>query len=177
MPGLVKAALLMFVYAIGLLVIGWLTMVVAPPGAKAITAIIAPGAMAVLMIVCAVATLMIGSNRAVGMAGIHVGLVLPLLFAIVVGTTRLPKSLDAAFEFKRAIDSSASGVIVTKSAQEGEPHPKGYQAVGMGGMVALSGFAFVALLMQRPKVPKREPHAAPVAPPPSEPRHPVDDGE
>lgn len=77
----IKFAITMLVYAVCLLVSGWITKEVAPPGASAATALIIPVIAAALTIAAAVLSLMIKSNRRLGMIGIHVGLVLPLIFA------------------------------------------------------------------------------------------------
>ncbi len=76
----IKFALTMLTYAVCLFVSGFVTMSVAPPGAKPATALIIPGIAAALALAAAVLSLMIKSNRKLGMIGIHVGLVLPLLF-------------------------------------------------------------------------------------------------
>lgn len=153
---MVKAAITMFAYGVTILVIGYATMALRFPGAAALTAIIAPLIMAGLMFACAVASLMIGRNRRAGMIGIHVGLVLPLLFALAIGFGRLPKSLSATGEFNDLVRAQEAGVVV----REGDkPRPTAYQSVGMVSMLAVSGFAFVALVMLRPKVPAAAPKA------------------
>jgi len=77
----IKYAMTMLVYAVCLLISGFVTMAVAPPGSKPATAFIIPAVAAGLAIAAAVLSLMIKSNRKLGMIGIHVGLVLPLIFA------------------------------------------------------------------------------------------------
>lgn len=76
----IKFAITMLVYAVCLFVSGFVTMTVAPPGAKPATALIIPSIAAALSVAAAVLSLMIKSNRKLGMIGIHVGLVLPLIF-------------------------------------------------------------------------------------------------
>ena len=76
----IKFALTMLVYAVCPLISGYVTMSVAPPGSRPATAFIIPAIAAGLSIAAAVLSLMIKSNRRLGMIGIHVGLVLPLLF-------------------------------------------------------------------------------------------------
>lgn len=151
-----KTALTMFAYAVAILVIGYGTYIVAPPGASAVTALIIPLIMAVLMVACGLGTLLIGSNRRLGLLGLYGGIALPLLFALAVAAGRMPKSLTSALAFKQAVSESESGVIVSKKREEGKPHPTGYQAVGMMSLVATSGLAFVVLVLHMPKVPAPE---------------------
>ena len=77
----IKFAITMLVYAVCLFISGYVTMSVAPPGAKPATALIIPSIAAALSVAAAVLSLMIKSNRKLGMIGIHVGLVLPLIIA------------------------------------------------------------------------------------------------
>lgn len=151
-----KSALTMFAYAVAILVIGYATYVVAPPSASAVTALIVPLVMAVLMVACGLGSLLIGTNRRLGMLGLYGGIVLPLVFALVIAGGRLPGSLTSALAFKQAVKESETGVIVSKKHEEGKPHPTGYQAVGMMSLVATSGLAFVVLVLHWPKVPAAE---------------------
>jgi phosphotransferase system glucose/maltose/N-acetylglucosamine-specific IIC component len=79
---MLKYALTMFVLALAFLAIGVATYTVTPPGGNAITGLIAPGIAALLLVACAVFTLAIGKNRVLGMIGIHVGLIVPLLMVL-----------------------------------------------------------------------------------------------
>lgn len=94
----IKFAITMLVYAVCLLISGYVTMSVAPPGAKPATAFIIPAVAAALSIAAAVLGLMIKSNRKLGMIGIHVGLVLPLIFAAG-SLSRVAGSIGSAQEF------------------------------------------------------------------------------
>ena len=79
-----KASITMLAYAVVILVIGYTTFLVAPPGANAGTALMIPLVMAILMVVCGVGTLLVGRNRRVGLLCLYGGIVLPLLFAVAV---------------------------------------------------------------------------------------------
>lgn len=98
----IKFALTMLVYAVCLLISGWVTMSVAPPGSKPATAFIIPAIAAALTIAAAVLSLMIKSNRKLGMIGIHVGLVLPLIFAAG-SLSRVAGSIGNASEFNNQL--------------------------------------------------------------------------
>jgi len=76
-----RAATIMFLYAALLLAFGILAYLIAPPGANAKTAVMATGACATIMAAMGIMTLMVKSKRTVGKIGIHLGLVLPLVFA------------------------------------------------------------------------------------------------
>lgn len=100
----IKFALTMLVYAVCLFVSGFVTMSVAPPGAKPATALIIPAVAAALSLAAAVLSLMIKSNRKLGMIGIHVGLVLPLIFAAG-SLSRVTGSIGSAKEFNSQLQS------------------------------------------------------------------------
>ena len=76
-----RAAMFMILYAVAMVLLGVLAYLLAPAGAASLTALIIPSACALLMLVCAIMSWRIASNRTMGMVGIHLGLVLPLLFA------------------------------------------------------------------------------------------------
>ncbi|MFG0292770.1 MAG: hypothetical protein ACIAQF_02565 [Phycisphaerales bacterium JB065] len=99
----IKFALTMLVYAVCMLVSGYVTMMVSPPGAKPATALIIPGIAAALAAASAVLSLMIKSNRKLGMIGIHVGLVLPLLF-MAGSLMRVSGSVSKADEFNSQLE-------------------------------------------------------------------------
>ncbi|MGP1347791.1 MAG: hypothetical protein ACTS3F_14130 [Phycisphaerales bacterium] len=156
-----KAAITMLLYAAALLAVGWLTYAVAPPGANAKTALFISGAIAGLMVFCAIATMAIKKNRVLGMAGIHLGLVIPLLGAIG-PLARISGSYAGAQEFNNAVEAGGVVVGATGDADATAPEPVAYQTVGLGATAALSLFAFGAILLHRPK-PAREP-GVPLAP-------------
>ena len=142
----------MVAYAIALVMVSGLTAFTAPPGAKAITAVIVGGGIGALMIACAVMSLMIRRNRLVGMIGIHVGLLLPLL-ALSGPAMRLAPSWEKTRTFNERLETEGAITIVAKGAED-PIRNTAYQTVGIGATAALSGFAFLALLMHRPRVPK-----------------------
>lgn len=82
-PGVpLRAVGIMGLYA-GLLVAGGvIAYLIAPPDAKAATALIVPSACAVLVAVCAGLSALLPKSKLAGMIGIHAGLVLPVLFAL-----------------------------------------------------------------------------------------------
>ena len=76
-----KAANAMFGYALVMLIAGMVAFGLAPVGANPVTALVVPAAFAVLMIACGLMARAIGSKYVLGMVGIHLGLVFPILFA------------------------------------------------------------------------------------------------
>jgi phosphotransferase system glucose/maltose/N-acetylglucosamine-specific IIC component len=192
-----KAATVMLVYAVAMIVVGLVTFLLAPPGAKAITALLVPGGIGVLTGVCGVISLRIETNRALGMLGIHLGLVLPLLAAIGAGVMvgrGMAAARDTSQDFRainRALRDSgralitatetgsitpqtleASGAVLSVPRSEGL-RPSGYKIAGQAGVVAVSAVAFVSLLLHRPS-----PAPKPAAPPPAPPKRTrPDDGE
>lgn len=113
----------MVAYAGALAGIGYATYAVSPPGANAVTALIAPGAGAVLMLLCAGLSLSISSNRKLGMIGIHVGLLIPLLMASG-PLMRIGGSFSNADTFNNQLDSlqsaADSGVVLGSVQATGE---------------------------------------------------------
>jgi hypothetical protein len=150
-----KAAIVMVLYAAALLCVGYLTYSLAPPGANAATALYISAGIGALMVLCAIATLARKVNRTVGMIGIHLGLVLPLL-AAAGPIARLPGSMENAKRFNDAV--AAQGVMVEPLTDENRdlPHPVAYQSVALGSTAALSLFAFGAILSHRSKTPKKD---------------------
>ena len=122
----IKYALTMLVYAVCLFISGFVTMSVAPPGSNPATALIIPTVMAALMIAAGVLSLMINSNRKLGMIGIHVGLALPLLF-VFGSLLRVSPAISSANEFNSqlatvhdALRTTDEGVRLTRIMPEGE---------------------------------------------------------
>jgi len=60
---------------------------------------------------------------------------------------------------------TAGGDLLFEAEAASEWRPRGYQAVSLFAVAALSIFAFVALITHRPKVPKAEPKARPAPKP------------
>src|SRR5262245_2226093 len=125
-----KSSRIMFFYAGFLLACGLIAYFRAPPDAKAMTALIVPSAAAVLMVVCGAMARALARNRTVGMIGIHVGLVLPLIFAIAFGM-RAYKTFDSGGDQKR------------------------YLAYILAAMTLGSIAAFIAILITRPPASQR----------------------
>jgi len=150
-----KASIVMLLYAAALVGIGFLTYSVAPPGANATTALIISSAFAGIMVFCAIASLAIRQNRTLGMVGIHVGLVMPLVVAA--GSfMRFPGSLNNTQQFNEAITQGSVTISAQRDQTGAEPPPVAYQTVGIGSTAIISLFAFGAILTHRPKVPKKE---------------------
>lgn len=91
------------------------------------TAILIPGACAVVIAVCALMAKALPTNRAVGMTGIHLGLALPLVFAAAIGHRAY-----AAWQ------------------KVGTPEGKTYLAVTLTVIAIVSVVAFIAVLRTRP---------------------------
>jgi len=156
---MLKFAIAMSAYALALalLGIGYLTLTAAPPQSNAWTALFVPAIGAAAVLACVFLAARIHTSRTLGMVGIHLGLVLPLLMAA--GSfARLPGSLakDRAYYDKQTLtlpsDSASpgesTGASVTLSSAKS--HATGYQAVGIGSIGTLSAFAFACVLLLRP---------------------------
>lgn len=120
-----KSARIMFGYAAFLVICGLIAFFMAPPDAKATTALLVPCIAAGLMVVFASMASAFYRNRVVGMVGIHVGMALPILFA-------------GAFGY-RAYNTFTSGV-----------EEKQYLAIILSVMAIGSVLAFIAILLTRP---------------------------
>lgn len=155
MRTVLPAAVTMIAYALSLLFVGALTWMVAPPGASAVTGLVISIVASLAMSACAVMLLRAGSSRGPAVAGLYLGIAIPLLVAIGAGW-RFRGSIEKAAEFNRAVE--AGSVIVAPRTKENahNPHPVAYQAVGIGATIALSGLAFVALVANARRVPARE---------------------
>lgn len=94
-----KSPVAMVVYALVMAGGGITAFLLAPEGANAVTALIAPGIAAVLMLLCAAMTAALPKSKPLGMIGIHLGMVLPLLFAVGIGM-RAVKTGEAVAEYK-----------------------------------------------------------------------------
>ena len=119
-----SAPIIMFLYAAFLAVCGFIAFAMAGFASNARTALIVGTGTAVVMIICGVLARMIHTNRTAGMIGIHVGLVLPLIFAALFGWRAYQAYADPA---------------------------KFYLAVILAIMAVGSVLAFVMLLLKRPK--------------------------
>jgi hypothetical protein len=150
-----KFALAMSAYALAMLGIGYLTFISAPPESNAWTALLVPAIGAAAIIACVVMATRINTNRTLGMIGIHVGLVLPLVMAA--GSfARLPGSLEKnRAYFQNEVLKNPDGTTASVGVVTSKVHPTGYQAVGIGSIGTLSVFAFVSVLLLRPKPPAK----------------------
>jgi hypothetical protein len=120
-----KSAKIMFMYAAYIVVFAGTAFVMAADKSKATTAVYAGGGAALLMLLCGWMANQIETRRTIGMIGIHVGLVLPLVYAI---------------EFARRAYSNFAGA-----------DGKTYLAVIFTALAVGSVVAFIAILRTRPK--------------------------
>ncbi|MEO1716684.1 MAG: hypothetical protein AAFR76_06190 [Planctomycetota bacterium] len=171
-----RAAIIMFLYALVVVALSALAYLIAPPGANAMTAVVAGGVSAVLMCVMAGMSLLIRKNRAVGMIGIHVGMLLPLLFCVgflmripvAYGEAGVFRFFDA--EFERQVEAGAlqdnadarakfyadAERALTGDETEIPRTDKTYLGRTLTLLFGASTAAFVLLLLSRPKVPAKE---------------------
>lgn len=158
-----KAAAIMIGYAVLLVLGGLIAFFMAPEGANAATAIIIPGACAVVMAVCAALAYRFPRSRRAGMIGIHLGIVFTLLFLVGIGarawaaTAGVAAYRSAVAEF-RATDSeeAENQTLEAHLAARGLPdHDKAYLRNMLWGLAILSFLAFVALLLNRPRPEER----------------------
>lgn len=154
-----KFATAMTAYALALVGIGWMAYSARYPGASAWTSIVVPGLGAAAAITCVVLAARINSNRRLGMIGIHAGMFIPLLMAVG-AFWRMPGQFEKNANFFNQMNKTEG---VSTSTMTAEKHPTGYAAVGLGSVGALSSFAFVCILLLRPKPVAAAPEAA-VAP-------------
>jgi len=155
----------MLVYAAGMLVGGGAAFLLAPANANAATALLVPGIAAALMALCAMGAAMMPRNRRLGMVGIHIGLVLPIVFA----AGMVPRALAAgeasatynelAAEYAEQTGAIAEqdteGFVAWQTARDSETEPidhdKAYLATTLWALTAWSGLAFFGILSRRPK--------------------------
>ncbi len=158
MKSVVPAILILAAYALGLLWIGGITWYVAPPGANATTALIVSGAGAAGAVVCIVLLLQTERSRARALLGFYLGLFVLIVMGVGAGM-RLKGSLGRTSEFNQEVRRGSVTVVTqTRENKDSPIHPVAYQAVGIAATVALSAFAFIVLLTQKPK------YAVPVEP-------------
>jgi hypothetical protein len=171
-----RYALTLIAYAVALVAVGYVTYSLAPEGANAKTALVISAGIGLVCVACAVLGLLIKGNRTLGMIGVHVGLIMPLL-AVGGTASRLGGAIEATNAGNAALATlseqakDAQSLMVQRPA-EGELklvfpdaseqvdmnavlEPRGYQAVGIASTAALSAFAFLALLFHRPKLPPK----------------------
>jgi hypothetical protein len=155
-------AAVMFIYASLLLAAGFFAFSNAPEGANPTTALVIPGAAALLMIIAGVLTLGAARNPRLGAIGAHVGVVLTILFTLLFGFTawRRTGALDryetAIAEYRQQV--AVQAVPDTPEArkafleQRGAPqHDIRYLVRTLWFVTAISGASFIVLLVLRPK--------------------------
>lgn len=176
-----KAAALLAVYAVLMIVMGVLTYQLAPEGAKAFTALAIPGVAGLMVLACAVLCV-IGSRRPrntdtaeedekrhnaskAAMIGVHAGLVLPLLFAVAFGfrafgtTTAIADARQVLGDADATVtDQIATAVTAGPEALEEarDTIGKDYLATSLWGLTALSVMAFGGVVLLRPKPAKAD---------------------
>lgn len=160
---MIKAALTMVLYAIAMLVVGVVAYLVAPSGASAATALISPAICGGLMMTCAVLTILgAASGRdgkgisKLGVVGVHLGILLPLLFTLAFTFRALPAT-GAYLDAKRALnsDSAIEQATAILDEKQSKAYKKDYLVVALWSLTAISGLAFGSMLSQRPKIEKR----------------------
>jgi hypothetical protein len=124
-----KSPRIMFFYAGFLFACGIIAFLMAADRTRAMTALYMTGAAALLMIVCGVFARLINVRRAVAMAAIHIGMVLPVIYGI-------------------AFSMLAYRRFTTQP-------PTTYLAVIFTIMAIASVIAFIAILRTRPAMEKR----------------------
>lgn len=162
----------MLVYAAGMLVGGGAAFLLAPANANAATALLVPGIAAALMALSAMGAAMLPRNRKLGMIGIHIGLVLPIIFA----AGMVPRALaageaSASYNELAAEYSEQTGAVAEQdpeafvawqTARDGQAEPvdhdKAYLATTLWSLTAWSALAFVGILSRRPKPADRGPN-------------------
>ncbi len=174
----------MFLYAALILSFGILAYLIAPPGANAKTAVVVTAICAVVMGSMGVMSLLIHKNRKVGMIGIHLGMVLPLIFAALflmrAGSnyrasgvyTYFQNAYQVDLNDRKAEDTTANRESFLSGAKpdSGNEIPtgdKGYLGFILTMLFGVSVAAFVVLLLSRPKLPPKPASVvtAPVTPP------------
>lgn len=162
-----KAVAILVLYAVLVVALGILAYSDAPEGANAATALIVPIAVAVVSLGCAVMALLIHKQRTVGMIGIHLGIVIPLLVAIAV-SHRAYVAHEASKSYQEGVSlweqRVQGGGINTPAAREKffednkyPEYDKGYLRGALVAIAAVSLQTFVTMIVARPKPPARKP--------------------
>lgn len=161
-----KFAAISGTYAGFMVLVGLIAYAMAPVGAAAATALAVPVVCAVLVGIFAVMALSIRKNRRVGMIGIHVGLILPLLFAIMIGH-RAWVATQGVAEYREAEQAYQQLTAAEPAADTPDrrsaffeerdvaDHDRAYLRNALWVLTAGSLVAFGALLATRPKPPQR----------------------
>lgn len=170
---MIRAAVLMVVYAALVIGLGAVTFLLAPAGANALTALIVPGVGGLAAMACAVMTVMGRSPGAdgraskAGMIGVHAGMAVPLVL-IAGAVMRAAPGTGRFLDAKRAFTADDAGAQLLGRAlagedvgEQAEALTKDYQLVGLWGVAGVSVMALAGLVALRPRVPKQP--ASPVA--------------
>lgn len=169
-----KAAAILVLYAVLVVALGILAYSDAPEGANAATALIVPIVVAVVSLGCAAMALLIHKHRTVGMIGIHLGIVIPLLVAVAVGFRAYSAHQDSE-RYQEGVSlweaRVQGGGINTPAAREKffdennyPDYDKGYLRGALVAIAAVSIQTFVTMLVARPKPPARRPRPKPAKP-------------
>lgn len=167
-----RAAVVMFLYAALMLSLGILAYLIAPPGANAKTAVFVTGACALVMVAMGVMSLMVYKKRKVGMIGIHLGLILPIIFASLflmrAGSNYRSSGVYRYFDNAYQVDLKERSAQDTAALRESflsgarpkwaadiPQGDKGYLGFILTMLFGVSVAAFVVLLLSRPQLPPR----------------------
>ncbi len=166
-------SIVIIAYALAMILCGVTAFLLAPEGAKAITALIIPGVCALVMLGLALvearaARSGVGLARRAHLAAVILTLVFGGAFSWRAAKTNLAsmKHQQAATEFARMVESGAAQNTPEErrqyfAAQGAADHDKTYLANTLWVLTAISAAAFIALLTTRPRGPEAGPAAAP----------------
>jgi hypothetical protein len=156
------AASAMFFYAMLMVGAGVTAFALAPETANAKTALIVPVACAGAMVLCAILSLQIERAKVLGMIGIHMGLIFPILFAGVIGFRavatgeKVAQYKVAELEYataleQREVDNGAGARTAFFTAREAPDHDKSYLRNTLWFLTIASLGSFGLILAKRPK--------------------------
>jgi len=157
-----KVAAAMFLYAAVMFGGGMVAYVLAPEGANAKTALIVPAACAAAMVLCAMLSLQIHRAYTLGRIGVGLGLVLPLLFAAVIGFRAVKTGAavsayheaQSAYLAEREAGTLSEGPAARTAffeAREAPDHDKSYLRNTLWFLALASAGAFALIRAKRPK--------------------------
>ncbi|MCA9284159.1 MAG: hypothetical protein KDA22_03020 [Phycisphaerales bacterium] len=147
-----KSPRIMLIYAIFLVACGVAAFAMSGFDARARTALIAGGGAAAVMAGCAFMAAQLQRSRAVGMTGIHLGLIAPMVFAGLF----LWRGLEAYVSYKAGVPPLEALVAAHNAIPGADPisvRPL-YLPIVLALMATVSAMVFGMLLMTRP--PKEE---------------------
>ena len=154
----------MLVYAAVLVAGGVFAFAMSPDKGKATTALAIPGACAALMVLCAGLSALLPKSKAAGMVGIHLGMVLPLVFAAglfmqgnkawkELGRYREAQSAWMALPEPQRAGTDRATHFASFNAPD---HSTWYKATALLGLGGASVVAFGLILAGRPKPAARD---------------------